>query len=77
MAIRLSNVIREWRRGSGKSLGVVSREMNVPKSVLARIETGAKQGDGTRGLGMDGGSLSRVVIWLLSEESKIDTGVKL
>jgi len=78
MSIRLSAVIREWRRGSGKSLGVVSKEIGIPKSVLARAEAGetqAKPGavNPRQSNGMDGNSLSKVIVWLLAEETTVQS----
>lgn len=78
--IRVGSVLRVWRAGSGLSLDRAAQEIGIPRSILHRIEQGEDQRQDRGQLkhkaksprrasnGMDGQSLSRIVIWLLGEE---------
>jgi hypothetical protein len=59
--------MRIWRRGMDKSLREASREIGIPLATLQRVENNHKSGDGT-GSGLDGGTLARLLRWLLDDE---------
>jgi len=74
MSIRLAMVLREWRKGSGVTLRQVSEESGVSVSTLHRVEMGIRKATSTSqdnrradSNGLDGVSLGRLIVWLLSE----------
>ena len=80
--IKLSEVIRIWRRGTGQSLREASKEIGISVSTLDRLELGKQQVGGGRdgqqhqgqkpvqaGNGLDGKTLARLLCWLLSEQT--------
>lgn len=83
MSMNLSNVIRIWRRATGKKLREASQEIGIPIPTLSRIERGQQQVGGgrdgqshqgqkpaTNGNGIDGRTLARILRWLLDDEAK-------
>lgn len=77
MTIRVGSVLRVWRAGSGLSLDRAAQEIGIPRSILHRIEQGEDQRQAKvrpskrrTSNGMDGQSLSRIVVWLLGEEKQ-------
>ena len=79
--MNLSLVIKGWRRANGLSTTEAAKLMGVSGTVLNRVENGTTQGDNRggepkgQGSGMDGGTLARLIVWLL-KDVKVDRSAK-